>query len=215
MMKTNKGLLILFIFFFLSLAFTSCSTNNKNDCNIAVSDSIVFKVVTDLIIGDTLLISDSLVNLKLKNKENGYIYLSYINPKFEKVLRIIAPDSPEVDISYFSLVKPNFTKQDSINLICQVKSDTIDKFLSFDLIKVKDLRIMDMKIYNFHSLDSLYGKYRQFYSLTKPFFYLNNSRCIIDVRFHCGPVCGSYWIYLMERSNDRWIIKKKAYYGGS
>jgi hypothetical protein len=214
MIKTFKRLYLLSVFFALACLFVSCLKKNKEVCNVIVSDTIISNIINDLIVGDTLPISDSL-SKKLLNSKNRFWHLSYIKPKFDKVHKIIAPNVPEINISYFDVVKPNFTNQDSININCQVKADTIDKFLNFDLITIKDLMIIDMKKYNSYGLDSLYRNYREFYSLTRPFFFSNNSKCIIDVRYHCGGLCGSFWIYLMEKSDDKWIIKKKEYYGGS
>lgn len=197
----------------LIISLNSCLEKNKDICQVTVSDSTIAEVINDLILGDTLPVTDSLS--KLLSKTDRFRYLCFIKPKFNKFTKYISLDRADNGLSYFSNVNPNFTKQDSLDIFCQIKSDTIDKYLKHDLIKVKNLKIMDMKIVSALTLDSLYKVYRQFYTFSTPYFFSSGSKCIVDVRFRCGPLCGTFWLYLMEKSNDKWIIIRKAYYGCS
>ena len=122
------------------------------------------------------------------------------------------------DSSAFKTIRklyPYLSSEDSIYIRCQLNSDTTSKMLKSKLLSLKDLNEIDDYGFESLSIENRYTKYHAFYTFSKPFFFNYNKLCFVDVRWHCGGICGDYWLILLTYRNGEWNILNRVHYGGS
>ena len=195
----------------------SCANVKKPNCQEEISNKTLAEILEKIIITDTFTVSPMLSLEWFQKKDNigdtmsFHRFDTYLNSKLKKL-------SFYNDTIFYSILRklyPNFSAEDSIYINCQVKSDTITKYLDCSLLSIKDLYLIDNNLFDTLSVSDRYRKYHSYYNFSRPFFFIGNNLCFVDVRFRCGVLCGDYWMYLMIRKNGNWIIQYKTQYGGS
>ena len=202
---------------YFTICICSCNTIHKQECHSMVSDTTIARIISYLIVYDTLPVSNSLSRLYAIHNDilidtlEYHKFDAYLKPKLSK-LNVI---NDTLTFQLLNLINPSFKPNDSISIICQLKSDTVDTFINTELLSINNLRLINQLEFDTLTLQNIYKRYRQFFSFSKPFFFNNDSSCIISLKHHCGNLCGDYWLYELKKTNDNWIVINKVLYGGS
>ena len=207
----------IYLFIYFTISFCSCNTFHKQDCQTIVSDTTIANIISYLIVYDTLPVSNDLSRLYaihndiLIDTSEYHKFDAYLKLKLSKLFVI----NDTLTYQILNLVNPDFEINDSLSIICQLKSDTIDTFINKELLSIKHLRLINQSEFDTLTLDETYDKYRQFFSFSRPFFFNNDSSCIVSLKHHCGGLCGDYWLYKLIKSDGNWIVINKVLYGES
>ena len=88
----------------------------------------------------------------------------------------------------------------------QFLTDTLRNY-GFEILKMNDIGKLKL------APDSIWGYIHEnfgpdYYSVRKPIFNNTYDKAYLVIGYICGPYCGHIISYILEKVNNRWIIKE-------